>query len=915
MLSSLGFKTGIRATYNVSDNPTFVSEPWTIYPAKHKSSGRIVSVFIFDKTRFEGQVSRLCSTSSNTKSPKNIVKECYELIKLEVNQLSKLKHPQILTIIEVLEETRSKFLFVSESIGNNLITVNAKDLDSLSIQKGLLQIAKGLQFLHTQGNIIHLNIQPSSIFINNQGDWKLAGFAFLQNLNELSPQERDNFYIMNNSSVVPFANLNLNFTAPELIIDSQTKLDFANDIWSFGMLIFYLYNYPDMLINSFDANSIQDYKQEFRKFEQKFFNHNPTELQYILKKVPEKLYSLFPRLLARYPYDRLTLDQFIDSDFFNGSVIKAMWFIDEFSTKSIHEKLVFLKGLLEFDPETQTDLISQFPVTFRTSKLLPLLIGVVINELTVLDDTTPIDPNVDDLISNSLEIIMLISKGLSGLTFQDRVYNVLFKDNTTFSEKVYDAVFKEEAKSKKHTKTFTKLINASVKTRLTLVNNLPVLQEKTNSKQFVGFIKSILDLVFTLGAKEQDQKHVQIILQEKFLDYMPKFVEMIEFPYMKNKMFPLLCKIFSSTSVYSTKLKILDTFQEFCDKKVIDKIIIDEQLLPMTKGIEDRNKEMVCKLITFLSKVVISEHINLDMKTSVESILPQCFAFAFGCNDCDEKEFKSYMKSINNVQQHLVDKKLQQLPKYSNGGGGGAARSNKDDSTTVAPNFETLLQNQRIKEPEKEISGPKTKAIQPNKKLSSASSIGKRSVSNPTNALNATPLRPMEPRRKFTTTTVRNGSSSSSSSSSNTTTSNKPFPNLTFGATNQASNSSNAKLFDSLKSTYERQKQEEEEGEDDDFDDFLSADQTLSHKDTSKVKNEGKINWMSEVNKMKTLPNTPQPNAAPKSIKNKYPPGFDSNAILSPKSSMPIRAVSTTILPTSNQNKSEKINPALLDLL
>ena len=76
------------------------------------------------------------------------------------------------------------------------------------------------------------------MFVNKQGDWKLGGFKFLQNLNEISPLERENFYIMNNSSVVPFANLNLNFTAPELIVDSHTKLDFANDIWSLGQMIF-----------------------------------------------------------------------------------------------------------------------------------------------------------------------------------------------------------------------------------------------------------------------------------------------------------------------------------------------------------------------------------------------------------------------------------------------------------------------------------------------------------------------------------------------------------------------------------------------------------------------------------------------------------------------------------------------------
>lgn len=217
MLSSLGFKTGIRATYNVLDNPSFVSEPWTVYPAKHKSTNRIVSVFIFDKLKFESQVHRMCQMSSlaANSSPKKVIKECYELIKFEVNQLSKLRHPQVLTTLEPLEETKTKFIFVTEAVLSDLNTVASKDLDELSIQKGLLQVAKGLQFIHNQCNIIHLNIQPSSIFINNQGDWKLAGFTFLKNLNEISPQERDNFFIMNTSSFIPFANLNLSFTAPE----------------------------------------------------------------------------------------------------------------------------------------------------------------------------------------------------------------------------------------------------------------------------------------------------------------------------------------------------------------------------------------------------------------------------------------------------------------------------------------------------------------------------------------------------------------------------------------------------------------------------------------------------------------------------------------------------------------------------
>ncbi|KAG5421702.1 ppk32 [Candida metapsilosis] len=897
MLSSLGFKTGIRATYNVSDNPSFVSEPWTVYPAKHKSTSRIVSVFIFDKSKFEAQVHRMCQMSSlaANSSPKKVIKECYELVKFEVHQLNKLRHPQVLTTLEPLEETKTKFIIVTESVASNLNTASQKDLDELSIQKGLLQVAKGLQFIHSQCNIIHLNIQPSSIFINNQGDWKLAGFAFLKNLNEISPQERDNFYIMNTSSFIPFANLNLNYTAPELIVDPQPKLDFANDIWSFGMLIFYLYNYDecDSLIHLQDTNSIQDYKHEFRKFESKFYSHrgSPSELRYILKKVPEKLYPLFPQLLARYPYDRMRLDQFIDSDFFNGTIIKAMWFIDEFTTKTIDEKLVFMRGLLKFDPTTQSDLISQFPSAFRSSKILPLLIGQLINELTVLDDTVAIDPNVDELISLSLELVMVISKSMSGLTFQDRVYNVLLKDSSSLSEKVYDVVFKDEAKSKK-LKTFTKLINASVKTRLTLIKNLNVLQEKTNDKQFMSFIKTILDLVFTLAAKEQDQKEVQIELQETFLDYIPKFVDKIEFSYMKNTMFPLLMKIFQATSVFSTKLKILNTFEKFVDAKAIDKIIINEQFLPVTKSLKNREEEIVIRILKFFERIVLSEDMNLDLKMLVDSIIPQSYTFSFECIDCDQKEFRSFMTIINKIQKAMTEKKLAQLPeRHMNG----RAATGTGPRQTGKPNFETLLESQAIKEPEKPEAAPKSQVMQPTRKNSSST----RPTSSRSTALKPTRSKP-------------------------TTSASRPTPiNLTqstplrFGATNE-NKTATSNLFDGLKSTYDRPAYHDEV-DDDDFDDFQSANAV-----NTKSRSGKKINWTSEADKMKSLPTTPlSPNSNEKPVTssfhagNNYPPGFNSS-VLAPTGGTLVPNRSSTTSPPQSRNSSANtsgINADLLDLL
>lgn len=877
MLSRLGFGTGIRSIYSVLDNPSFVSEPWAIYPAKHKSNGKLVSVFIFDKSKFEGQINRLYSSSSSyAKNPKVVISECYELIKFEVSQLSKLKHPQLLQIFEVLEETKTKFLFASEPVTGNLLTINPKELDTLSIQKGLLQVAKGLQFLHSYGSIIHLNLQPSSVFVNNQGDWKLGGFKFLQNLNEISPLERENFYIMNNSSVVPFANLNLNFTAPELIVDTHTKLDFANDIWSLGQLIFYLYN-DETLINCFDSNSISDYKQEFRKFEQKFYNHKPSELAYVLKEVPTKLYPIFPQLLARYPHDRLTLDQFMDSEFFNGGIIKAMWFIDEFSTKSLDEKLIFLKGLLDVDPSTNSDLISEFPPSFKSLKLLPLLIDLLTNELNVLTDTP--DPQTDELISYSLSIVLKISETLSNLTFQDKVADVLFKDNP---------------KNKKAPNTFTKLINCSVKTRLTLVVNFKIIEEKSKDKQFVNFFKSIIDLVLTLSSKEKDKVETQIQLQENFLKFIPHVVDKLDFPYIKNTLMPLLAQVFKTTTILSTKLTTIDTFESLVDNKIIDKIIASEQLFPIMKNLKSRDKRIVGKVLGFFAKLVTSEHVNLELEATIESVIPQCYNLAFGCNDCSKLEFNGFMRVINSIQRNLVDKKLASLPDHTSSNGS-SSHTGADHSKQT---FDSLLQTQTIHQSTDEAFAPKSKTIQPTKKSVStplvSTATSKHISPVPSSKSGSSEPITLRPRPKKTI---------------------PPTNNLSFGATNTTTNATNTRLLNTLNSTFDKKKMDE----DDDFDDFQLA-------KSIKLPKRKHINWGTEVDKMKTLPNTPinqetpgtfqvqpqpQPHVQPAV---NYPPGFNSNMVLSPKSST---TTTRTTTPTSSglAHSSTTINNTNQDLL
>jgi len=91
-------------------------------------------------------------------------------------------------MVEPLEDSRSELTFVTEMISASLGTLLSAvagskkdrqgrppagdaasgqiDLDEVEIQKGTLQVAKGLAFLHQQAKMVHLNLSPDAILIN-----------------------------------------------------------------------------------------------------------------------------------------------------------------------------------------------------------------------------------------------------------------------------------------------------------------------------------------------------------------------------------------------------------------------------------------------------------------------------------------------------------------------------------------------------------------------------------------------------------------------------------------------------------------------------------------------------------------------------------------------------------------------------
>lgn len=196
------FTSNITSNYSLSQQVTSTSGPWKIYDGKKKSTGKAVSVFVFERKALEprngGLVAGGLSRGAGA-SVKRAQEEVVERLKKEASSLARLRHPSILELAEPVEETRNGgLMFATEPVTSSLAGLLLEkdeqenmggiggrpsryvveeadgggrrrrevEIDELEIQKGLLQIAKGLEFLHESASLVHGNLTPEAIYIN-----------------------------------------------------------------------------------------------------------------------------------------------------------------------------------------------------------------------------------------------------------------------------------------------------------------------------------------------------------------------------------------------------------------------------------------------------------------------------------------------------------------------------------------------------------------------------------------------------------------------------------------------------------------------------------------------------------------------------------------------------------------------------
>ena len=142
----------------------------------------------------------------------------------EARIIAKLNHPNIINVIEVIDEYSTRFIVMEKLEGKNLSAIlKAKGAFGLTEARNILsQLASALQYAHSQGEkgIVHRDIKPSNILIDRYGNIKLTDFGLAG-----SPQDKE-INIEGSPS----------YLAPEII--KGEPVDGRVDIYALGVMAF-----------------------------------------------------------------------------------------------------------------------------------------------------------------------------------------------------------------------------------------------------------------------------------------------------------------------------------------------------------------------------------------------------------------------------------------------------------------------------------------------------------------------------------------------------------------------------------------------------------------------------------------------------------------------------------------------------
>ncbi|KAF1840983.1 protein kinase-like protein Scy1 [Cucurbitaria berberidis CBS 394.84] len=669
------FTSNISSNYSLSPQPTSYSGPWKIYDAKKKSTGKAASVFVFERKSLEPPAGAGFGGRSAASGLKRAHEEVVERLKKEASSLARLRHPSVLELVEPVEETRGGgLMFATEMVTASLAgLLQEKDeqekaggvggrrsryvveeadgqkrrreieIDELEIQKGLLQIAKGLEFLHESAGLVHANLTPEAIFINGKSDWKISGLGFSTppenstkptSVTPISLSE-----VLNHDARLPrYVQLNLDYTSPDFVMDGNATP--AADMFSLGMLIIALYNSPHKSPMEFNGSS-SSYKRAFSSS-----SSIPTRNNNFMSSQPlprDVVNGVLDRLITRRPAQRIDAREFQQAQYFDNILVSTIRFLDSLPAKTPNEKSQFMRGLPR--------ILNQFPKSVLDKKILPALLEETKDrELLTL------------ILQNVFKIITMLPGGKRAFT--DKVIPKL--------RETFLVVPASGAKGAAQERDSLKEAGLMV-----LLENIQIAAENASGKDFKDDILPIINYAL------ESPTHS---LVDAALRTLPVVLPILDFSTVKNELFPVIASIFAKTSSMGIKIRGLEAFKTLCggggdeqndsqgdgltgvvaapkakgsSVSILDKYTVQEKVVPLLRGIKTKEPAvMMAALDVFkaISNQVDSDYLAMD-------VLPIIWQFSLGPL-LNLPQFQAYMTLIKSMSARVENeqtRKLQEL--------------------------------------------------------------------------------------------------------------------------------------------------------------------------------------------------------------------------------------------------------------
>ncbi|KAK2168101.1 hypothetical protein LSH36_20g02000 [Paralvinella palmiformis] len=337
---------------------------WRIHAGVKRSTKQEVSLFIFEKKQLE-------------RYPRRDRDLIVDVLKKGVQQMTRLRHPKILSVLHPVEESREVLAFATEPVLMSLANILGKfnnlpgpirgeikefKLYDVEIKYGLLHITEGLGFLHNDVKMIHNGLCPESIYINKTGSWKLSGFDFcIPNANQ---QDNSPYYPFKEwePHFPPVTKPNLDYLAPEYAVTQSC--DTSADLFSLGMLMYAIFN---------GGKTLYDCRGEWNTFKQNakearcLKNLKPS----ILGSVPMDVRDHVKMLLNSEPTVRPDADQMSKIPFFEDVGAMTLQYMETLVQRDNLQKSQFFKGMPK--------ILQKMPKRVCIQRILPALFSECTN--------------------------------------------------------------------------------------------------------------------------------------------------------------------------------------------------------------------------------------------------------------------------------------------------------------------------------------------------------------------------------------------------------------------------------------------------------------------------------------------------------------------------------------------------------